>query len=796
MQNFLPAFVEAQLAKKKTHGKLEGTVLFVDVSGFTSLTEVAFKLGDAGAELMSRELTRIFDPMVIAVHNRGGFIANFMGDAFTAVFPEGKGSARRALDASHEIIKWFTKHGTSKTRHGDFEFGVKIGVEHGQIEWGIPHDKKFKARQWYFRGPAVDGAAAAEHKAKRGKIELGKVIKKNDDRKAEPGRPRKTTAVSERKKLKLFFQDAIIDAGERAELRHVVSLFLRFDGAKDHATVEKVFSALLAAAERHGGTINKIDFGDKGFTALVFFGAPIAAENAESAAVAFAQSLPVNGLNNIPGVKMTAGIDAGLVYSGLLGGESRNEWTCIGDAVNTSARLMTEAEVGQTLVTDRVQKSAEKRWEFQDKGTRILKGKSKETRVLQPTALRGRMRGFTYRNPMLGRDKELAVLLSFVDPAYASEPKFAGIQRILGEPGLGKTRLVAALRAKLEERGRPFHWITMPCDGVHKSGWNAVSAWLRAFFAIAESATQEAKRKAIEDKYREFENDPRIPENTRSELKRTLSFAADLLDCHWDDSPFARLDDPKLRHENRIIAVKELLRALASIAPTILEVEDTHWIDASTAAWLTAMTRNIATLPLAIVCTSRFADDGSKPELQIAQDVELQDFELKPISGDEFTQQMAKVLLGDDKELDNDTVKLISGKAKGNPFFTEQLILHLHETGELEKVQAPAAADEATKQRTRLKMKSTDTARLPGSLSSLVTARIDRLSPEVRETVKHASILGVRFLSRVLGELLKRSGKVTRSLEELLLESEREGVLIPAERAEAAADEASQAQQK
>jgi predicted ATPase len=237
-------------------------------------------------------------------------------------------------------------------------------------------------------------------------------------------------------------------------------------------------------------------------------------------------------------------------------------------------------------------------------------------------------------------------------------------------------------------------------------------------------------------------------------------------------------------HENRIIAVKELMRALASVAPTVLEVEDTHWLDASTAAWLTAMTRNIATLPLAILCTSRFSDDGTKPELQVAQDVELKDYELQPITGEEFTQQMAKALLGEATELDTETVKLISGKAKGNPFFTEQLILHLNETGELEKVQSPAAGDESTKTRTRLRMKSNDTARLPGSLSSLVTARIDRLSPEVRETVKHASILGVRFLSRVLGELLERSGKVSRSLEELLIESEKEGVLVPAERTE------------
>ncbi|MCB9893157.1 MAG: AAA family ATPase [Planctomycetes bacterium] len=784
MQNFVPAFIEEQRKAGVGHGNLSATVLFVDVSGFTSLTEMAFKLGDAGAELMSRELTRIFDPMVNAVHERGGFIANFMGDAFTAVFPDAEGSTARALEAAEEIVNWFKDHGTSKTRHGELAFGVKIGADHGEIEWGIPFDKEFNARHWYFRGKAVDGAAAAEHGAERGTVKLSEALQKRAAKKEKPGKAKATTAVHERTALEQFFHSQVIDAGERAELRHVVSLFLRFDGVKDHPTIEKVFHTLLLATKLHGGTINKIDFGDKGFTALVFFGAPVATENAEAAAVGFAQALPTVGLSDIGGVTVSAGIDAGLVYSGLLGGERRNEWTCIGDAVNTSARLMTAAESGQTLTSSRISKASEKRWEFQDKGTRILKGKAKEEQVFQPSGMRGRVRGFVYRNPMLGRDKELAELLEFIEPVYGKEPKFAGVMRLLGEPGLGKTRLVAAVRAKLEEKGEPFHWITMPCDGVHRSGWNAVSTWLRSWFGIAESASQEDKRKAIESHYAQFESNEKVPEGTRSELKRTLSFAADLVDCHWDDSPFAKLDDPKLRHENRIIAVKELLRAMAHTAPTVLEVEDTHWIDASTAAWLTAMTRNIANLPLAIIATSRFTDDGSKPELQIAQDTELKDFELKPIEGDEFTQAMAKALLGGDAELDTEACKLISGKAKGNPFFTEQLILHLHETGELEAVKPPETADETTRRRSKLRMKSTDTARLPGSLSSLVTARIDRLSPEVRETVKHASILGVRFLSRVLGELLKRSGKVSRSLEELLIESEKEGVLIPAERAE------------
>src|SRR5688500_12295923 len=107
MQNFVPAFIEEQRKAGEKTGSLKGTVLFVDVSGFTALTEYAFKMGDAGAEVMSRELARVFDPMVEAVHKRGGFIANFAGDAFTAIFPEGKSdgvvAATRAADAADEI---------------------------------------------------------------------------------------------------------------------------------------------------------------------------------------------------------------------------------------------------------------------------------------------------------------------------------------------------------------------------------------------------------------------------------------------------------------------------------------------------------------------------------------------------------------------------------------------------------------------------------------------------------------------------------------------------------------------
>lgn len=789
MQNFIPTFVVQQHAAGRTSGSLRGTALFADISGFTPLTELAFKLGDAGAEVMSRELTRLFDPMVDAVHSRGGFIAAFAGDALMAVFPDGgKGappSALQAQAAAAEIVKAFRAGGKSRIGTKDIRFGVKCGLESGKVEWGIPATADGKALTWYFRGEAIDGAALAEHGAKKGQIRAGKAAAKalKGAGKAPPRGDSGKPTMPSKELLKLFFANDIVAAGDKAELRHVASCFMQFEGAKTHAGIEGVFRELVGQLANHGGVLNRIMFGDKAFAALAFFGAPRATEHAESNAVAFAQAFRASSLPKLKGVKARLGVDAGLCYSGLVGGSARHEWSCLGDAINTSARLMAASEKNHTLVSARVKQAAESGWELKPKGMYKFKGKAKKEPAFEPVAKRGAAFGFSYKYPMLGRDAELQQMLDFTAPIFAGKPVFVGVFRILGEPGLGKTRLVAATRAKIEERGGPLHWIHMPCDGVHRSGWNPVSTWLRGYFGTPDGMEPGAKRKAIEKKYAELGRDARIPEYTRGELKRTISFTADLLDCHWEGSLFEQLDDAKLRHENRIIAVHELVRALAATAPVVIELEDSHWIDSSSAAWLTSMTRVATGLPVAILATSRYEDDGKKPPLELGRECRLVDLDLQPIAGEEFTAAMAKSLLGAGVELDAEALRMITAKAHGNPFYTEQLLLHVHDTGDLVPAPAPekpaAGAGGNTKIR-RMKLKSSDTARLPGSLSSLVTARIDRLSPEVKETVKHASILGVRFLTRVLGELLKRSGAVTRPLEELLLEAEKEGVLIPA----------------
>lgn len=786
MQNYVPAFIEQRRRAGEFSGEVEAAVLFVDVSGFTALTEAAFRLGDAGAETISRELQRLFGAMVGAVHENGGFIAGFAGDAFTAVFPADETPCRAAscaVRSGEEIAAFFKAHGVSRTRLGELTFAARCGVAMGRLLWGIPQTPENRAATWYFRGPVLEEACAWQQKAPRNSMACSPAAQACVEAAGEvAAAPSLGPAMSDPEVLSRYFPEEVLEAGRRAELRHVAPVFLRFEGETPHEKVAELFSRLVELCRRRRGVFHKFDFGDKGSTAIALFGAPTALEHAGEAAVAFA----CEALSEFEaaGVPCAAGAASGLCYVGAVGAAERNEWSCLGDAVNTAARLMSKAAVGEALVDERVRADASRAWEFQDRGAVQFKGKSSTTAVFAPLGRVQTSRGFVYRRPMLGRAEELARLEEFVAPILSKTPGFVGVCRLLGEPGIGKTRLAAALRAVLQERG--VRWIHMTCDGLHRTGWGAVSGWLREFLGVSEGAsTDPAARRRIEARYADLCGDVRVPEGTRRELERTISFVADLVECRWEGSLFDRLDDAKLRHDNRIIGVKELVRALAAISPVVIEVEDAHWIDPSTAEWLTAMTRNVAGLPLAILATSRFQDDGASPDLELAQGAAIVDMPLAPVAGVKFVQEMAASLLGAGTELERDTVAVVADKAKGNPFFTEQLILHLHETGELEPVVSaePAVFGEeaAVAAGTLLRLRRGDTARLPASLGSLVTARLDRLSPEVRETVKHASVLGVRFLTRVLGELAKRSGVTKRSLAELLQECEWEGVLMPSD---------------
>ena len=154
MKNLIPYFIQEQFQAAQSHGELAAYTMFIDLSGFTPLTETLMKRGVDGAEVLSIILNRIFEPLVRLVYARGGFIPYFAGDAFTAIFPKsGNIQAWEIILAAQRIRDLFQEKEVWQTRYGDFQIGVKVGISVGNVEWGIIGKNQ---KSFYFRGAGID----------------------------------------------------------------------------------------------------------------------------------------------------------------------------------------------------------------------------------------------------------------------------------------------------------------------------------------------------------------------------------------------------------------------------------------------------------------------------------------------------------------------------------------------------------------------------------------------------------------------------------------------------------------
>ena len=128
-----------QEAAHQTEGAFEAVVQFVDISGFTALTEELMTHGKEGAEELGQSLRFFFNPLIAAVQNAGRFITGFAGDAFTAVYPqkEVRDYSDSVLYAAQLMQDFFSENGVFETPFGSFSFAIKVGITFGKVEWGI-----------------------------------------------------------------------------------------------------------------------------------------------------------------------------------------------------------------------------------------------------------------------------------------------------------------------------------------------------------------------------------------------------------------------------------------------------------------------------------------------------------------------------------------------------------------------------------------------------------------------------------------------------------------------------------
>jgi predicted ATPase/class 3 adenylate cyclase/Tfp pilus assembly protein PilF len=540
--------------------------------------------------------------------------------------------------------------------------------------------------------------------------------------------------------------------GERREVTVLFLDIVNFTAAAHSLDSEDIYlltnDAMRLLAEviyNFEGAIDK--FTGDGLMAL--FGVPLAHENDPERAVRAALDMQ-SALEPLQRrilsthafrLQTRIGINTGQVIAGNVGSDRHLEYTVIGDTVNLADRLQTAAEPDTILVSFETYQRTRPLFRFDTVPPFMAKGMPYPIRAFRPVELLdkpGRIRGLPgLQTPMIGRQDALEQLQHSLERVRASGQR--QIALVTGEAGLGKSRLVTEFRATLTS--------------------DTISVFEGGCLAYARSRPLWLVSTLLRNMIRLSDADP-VPVQTEA-----LHAYLDRLDIAQDDvepvlvhllglpqaNPSLKrqleLWDANMLQQQTHAALRKVIQAEAILAPTIVIMEDLHWIDPASAEFLDYLIQTTGEMPILLILISREAERTTTLAPLIAtlarHAERLTDIQLKALSEkdglllvDQLIAQAATGTVG--------LKKLIAKRAEGIPFYTEEIIRMLvAEGGLLKKEQGWQITSLA----------NTLLERVPGTLQGLILARFDRSMELPRRVLQAAAAIGRSFPSGLIQSL-------------------------------------------
>jgi class 3 adenylate cyclase len=540
------------------------------------------------------------------------------------------------------------------------------------------------------------------------------------------------------------------------ERKQVTVLFADVKGSMDLAEqrdpeewrgmMQRFFALLADSVRRFEGTVDK--FTGDGIMAV--FGAPIAHEDhARRACYAALRMLDDVGeyageLRRKHGLSFSVriGINSGEVVAGSIGAEGEGEYTAIGHTVGLAQRMEALAEPGKAYLAEAAAELARGFLELKDLGEFEIKGASRPVRVFELAgigAARSRLdlsqeRGFT---SFVGRDEEMAVLEQAMERAEAGEGATVGI---VAEPGIGKSRLCYEFAQRCRSRGIEV----FECQAQsHGRGipFMPVLQMLRAYFGISDGDPERIVREKIAG--RALLLDPKLIDD--------LPLLFDFLGVPDPNRPLPQLSAEARQRALRGVVCR-LVQAPNRQEPVVTMIEDLHWIDEASEVLL-------GELLSAVEGTKTMAIVNFRPEYEGAWSVpaEYREIALRPL-GPADTAELVADLAGEDPSLDG-LAEHLHERTAGNPFFIEEIVRGLAETGHLEGERGAY----------RL-VRPLDDIGVPAGVQAVLAARIDRLEPRAKRMLQAMAVAGKEVSEPTLLRI-SRSGERSESdqaLQELI----------------------------
>ena len=775
-----PSPIESPVAEE-----VQAAVLFADISGFTRLTETLAERGPTGVETIANILNEYFGQLIDIVHNYGGDIVKFAGDAVIAVWTiasnDGEADSvsradqwqwtMRAAECALEIrerlsnykvenanlyLKLAISTGSITTAHvgGVFNRWEFLLTGNPLVEVGIANNL-VKADEILVTPSAWRlirndcNAELVEFELKDAIAQGGRLESLNKPSSIFENPQKPAIPDGAESSLRPYIPGAIINrltAGQSswiAELRRVTVLFINLpdiDQKTDLAESQNLARLIQRSVYRYEGSINKINVDDKGITLVAALGLPPFAHEDDPARGVQAALMIRKELEKLK-VRSYIGITTGRIFCGSIGNISRREYTTIGNAVNLSARLMGVAvkqdeliaKYGIPILCDRATFDAAKESvEFESLPPQQVKGRVEPVDVFHPIDLKKSV--IRPKTELIGRQEEKSMIANALQELARGEEHQTLIMQ--GEAGIGKSRLFEDLVRQAETLH--VHMYTGGGDPIERA--NSYHAWRSIFYTIFEIDELAGMAASTDDARYMVQN------NVLAKLKEIDEYLVQyyplldvILPMHVPDNELTSAMIGEIRSSNIREVLTRVLSHAADHRPLLIVLEDLHWFDSASWALLVDVQQKVRPIFLAL---------NTRP---LSDPVPAQFKQLLDYPGARFTKLEAMML--DDvealvcqrlgvKSIPPMIGRLIREKSEGHPFFAEELAYALRESGVL------IIENQECKVYPRF-MNFEDIA-LPDTLQAAITNRIDSLDPSQQLTLKVASVIGRIFTFRLL----------------------------------------------
>ncbi len=500
-----------------------------------------------------------------------------------------------------------------------------------------------------------------------------------------PSAPR-APAEGERRQVAVMFAD--------------ISGFTRLSAERDAEEVHQLLNGFFAAVDTvvqdFGGSVDK-HIGD---AVMAVFGAPVAHTDDPERAVRAALAVHEAAAKLDPPMRVHAGVAAGQVVASSTGSAAHTEYTVTGETVNLASRLTDLATAGETLISGGVHNAIGNRLDGENLGEKNLKG------LLEPVVawrIDGLVETQTFvEGQFIGRSAEVADF----NAALAATLRDGRGQTIFvrGEAGIGKTRLLHEFQRLAEADGFLSHG-GQALDFGMAEGQDAVRVLLRGLLGLAPGAGENLRTAAVEQS---IEAGLIVPEQ-RLHLNDLLN----LPQTEEQRALYEAMDNDQ-RKRGRVETLVALVQGLSARTPLLLRLEDLHWAAPVLLDYLSGLVIAAGNCPVLLLLTSRLQNDPLDTSWRASIGAaSFQTMDLGPLSSDE-----ARDLVFDFAGVDSARAAACIERSGGNPLFLEQLL------------RSPDSGDGAA---------------IPGSVQSVVQAKIDGLSGSDRSALQAASVLGLRF---------------------------------------------------